>query len=542
MDSPSITVTAPAAVAPAPRRRWLRTVRIGLAAVVVAFLLAYAVGQRGHTTWTRGTILAVEQDLVGAIWPLAQSFDSPRGYGYTGDNPYPHLIQGDFGGTAFYPPGYPFLLWITARALGDPMRATQLINAVAGVLFILASYWLAVGWTGKRGLALLSAAFVAGGAVFLTLAYAASTDLLAGAASTAALACTAWALRSPTRRRWVLLAGITLGLAFLLRRQTAVLLAPLIILVVMSARGRPREAVIRAGMLVGVFGLLAMPDLLIQNSLHGSPLYGAHGKNIWNAVVNRYDWPAWHSVPNTISALSVIVSAPAAFVGNWFGNLLYYAERLWLGPATLLALPGAYLLWRRRWLGKMTAAILGSAAFVVIVASVSERGDRHALILVPTLAVPAAAALWYAVSRRWRLPVAAAIVILAASVGIAHTAVNITVDLRVPHLDEVVAALHEDGAQPDDVLTSFNSAHYAFYAGIGFVPLSGEVYTWDDLRRFMDEHGVRYYVARGIGFHVRRLTESLEPTAAPDWIDPIWVSQPDRDNGRIVLYRYDDGP
>jgi dolichyl-phosphate-mannose-protein mannosyltransferase len=525
----------------APRRRWLRTVRLSLLAMLIVFLLGYVVAQRAHTTWTRGTILAVEQDLEGAIWPLAQSFDSPRGYGYTGDNPYPHLVQGDYGATAFYPPGYPFLLWISTRAVGDPERASQVINAVAAILFIVATYWLALGWTGRRGLALLAAALAASGSVFLTLAYAASTDLMACAGLTGSLAFATWALRSPRRRRWILAAGITLGLAFLVRRQVAVILPPILLLAAISARGRRGEAALRVGIVAVAFVLVALPDLLIQTALHGSPLYGAHGKNIWNAVINHYDWPAWHSVPNTISALSVLTTAPVAFVGNWFGNLLYYMERAWIGPATYLALPGIVLLWRRHRIWARSALVIGSAAFVVIVASVSERGDRHAMILVPVLAVLAAAAVWYGVSRRWRLRVAALVLVVTASIGLAHTAVNVNDDLKVPYLEQVVAALHEDGAQPDDVLTSFNSAHYAFYAGISFVPLSGEVYTWEDLRQFMREHGVRYYVARGIGFHVRRLTESLEPTAAPGWIVPIYASPPDRDIGRIVLYRYDGG-
>jgi 4-amino-4-deoxy-L-arabinose transferase-like glycosyltransferase len=534
----SLGVTRPTT---SPRTRWLRAVRLTMLAMLILFLVVFVVAQRGHTTWTRGTFLAVEQDLEGAVWPLAQSFDSPRGYGYTGDNPYPHLIQGDYGATAFYPPGYPLLLWLADRALGDPERASQVINAGAGVLFILATYWLAVGWTGKRGLALLAAALAASGSVFMTLAWAASTDLLACAGSTAALACAAWALRSPSRRRWVFAAGLALGLAFLVRRQVAVLLLPLLVLAYISARGRRREGLLRAGAVAGCFVMMGLPDFAIQTALHGSPLYGAHGKNIWNAVINHYDWPAWHSVPNTISALSVIVQAPVAFVGNWLGNLLYYLEKAWIGPAMFLALPGLYLLWRYRRLGARSALILGSAAFVVVVSSISERGDRHAMIMVPVLAVPAAATIWYVVSRRWRLVAAGLVLAACGAVGVAHTAVAIQTDLKVPYLNQVVAALHEDGATSTDVLTSFNSAHYAFYGGTSFIPLSGEVVTWEDLRAFMREHGVRYYVARGIGFHVKRLTESLEPTAAPDWLTPVYASPPDRDVGRIVLYRYDGG-
>jgi hypothetical protein len=536
-------VRAPAAPRPgvSAQAAWLRAVRLLLLALLVIFLAGYAVAQTGHTTWTRGTFLAVEQDLEGAVWPLAQSFDSEQGYGYTGDNPYPHLIQGDYGGTAFYPPGYPFLLWLTQRVVGDPERASQLINAVAAILFLLATYWLAVGWTGRRGLGVLAAALAASGAVFMTLAYAASTDLLATAGMTGSLACAMWALRSPRHRRWVLAAGLALGLSFLVRRQVAVFLLPIMILAALSARGLPGEGMRRVGIVAASFAVVALPDFVIQTLLHGSPLYGAHGKNIWNAVINRYDWPAWHSVPNTVSAISVAVTAPVAFVGNWFGNLLYYAERAWIGPATYLALPGLFLVWRRHRLGKRSALVLASAAFVVIVSSVSERGDRHAMLLVPVLAVLAAAAAWYGVSRRWRLPVAAMVLAVSVSIGLAHTAVNIQTDLKVPYLDQVVVALRADGAEPSDVLTSFNSAHYAFYAGTSFVPLSGEVVTWDDLRQFMRDHGARYYVARGIGFHVRRLTESLEPTAAPSWIVPIYASPPDREVGRIVVYRYDGG-
>jgi 4-amino-4-deoxy-L-arabinose transferase-like glycosyltransferase len=541
MSTDDQRVAVPARADASPRERWLRAVRVAALVMVLLFLGGYVVAQRAHTTWTRGTILAVEQDLEGAIWPLAQSFDSSHGYGYTGDNPYPHLIEGDYGGTAFYPPGYPFLLWLTDKLVGDPERASQVINAFAAVLFIVATYWLGVAWTGRRGLGLLAAALAASGSVFLTLAYAASTDLLAAAGLTGALAFATWGLRSPARRRWIVLAGVTLGLAFLVRRQVAVMLVPLLVLAALSARGNRREAAVRAASVLGAFVVVGLPDFLIQASLHGSPFYGAHGKNIWNAVVNHYDWPNWHSVPNTISAVGVILSAPSAFVANWLGNLLYYAEREWIGPATYLALPGLVIVWRRHALAPRSMLVIGAAVFVVLVASISERGDRHAMILVPTLAVLAAAAVWYGVSRRWRIPVAAAVLAISLAVGLAHTAVNVTEDLQVPYLNQVVNALHDDGAQPSDVLTSFNSAHYAFYAGISFVPLSGDVVTWDDLRQFMQEHGVRYYVARGIGFQAKRLVESLEPTAAPDWITPIYASPIDRTVGRIVLYRYDGG-
>ena len=52
-------------------------------------------------------------------------------------------------------------------------------------------------------------------------------------------------------------------------------------------------------------------------------------------------------------------------------------------------------MWRRAPLRLASIMTIASAAFVVIVVSISERGDRHALILVPTLAVIAGAGIWY---------------------------------------------------------------------------------------------------------------------------------------------------
>ncbi len=375
---------------------------------MVAFVAALAVAQLPHTTWLRGSVWAVEEDVLSALWPLAQSFDSPMGYGFTGDNPYPHLIQGAYGGTAFYPPGYPFLLWAAARIVGDPHRASQVIGALSAVLLMASTYWLALGWTGKRGVALVAAALLATSSAVLTLAYATSTDLLAGAAVTAALAGGVWAIRRPDRRRWIFLAAVALGIGFLVRRQSAVMLLPLLGIAVISARGRWREMVVRASIVLGVASLVALPDLIIQLQLHGNPFHSAHGKNIWNAVINRYDWPAWNDVPNTVSPIAVVAQAPGALVENWMSNLLHYAETLWLGPATFLVLPGLVLIWRRRTLRTRTAVALGSALVVVLVASISERGDRHALILVPTLAVVGAAAIWYGVSSMWRVRVGGA--------------------------------------------------------------------------------------------------------------------------------------
>ena len=488
----------------------------------------------------RGSVWAVEEDVLSALWPLAQSFDSPNGYGYTGDNPYPHLIQGDYGGTAFYPPGYPLLLWATEKVFGDPHRASQIISGAALGLLMGGTYLLGLGWTRKHGLALVAAALVTSSTAVLTLAYAASTDLVATALTTIALAGGTWAMRYPSQRRWMIFAALALGLAFLVRRQAAVMLVPLVVLAVASAWGRGREA-LSAGSVPSLasWSWWLCPISSLSSSCTEARSFSSHGKNVWNAVINEYDWPAWHDVPNTISPVTVLAQEPVGFIVNWLGNLLHYAETLWLGPATLLVLPGLVLMWRRAPLRLASIVTIASAAFVVIVVSISERGDRHALILVPTLAVIAGAGIWYGISSRWRLHIAGLFCVIGILVAVAHTAQLVTDELEVPFLEPVVGALQADGANPADELTSFGSAHYAFYADVGFEPLPGKIVTWEDLRAFMDAEGIEYYVARRLELHDHRLVESLETEAAPSWMTVVWAAPPASEDSRVVLYRYE---
>lgn len=504
---------------------------------LVCLLLVYVVGsaavQSRHEIWLNGT----ENDVLGALWPLAQSFDSPQGYGYTGDNPYIELAQGDRGMTAFYPPGYPLLLRALTHIIPSPERASQLINGLAGLLLLLAAFALAAAWTRDRRLAFLTTLVLAVGPVFLTVSYLSGSDLLAAAGMVAALAASLQALNRPERRRWLLLAGLALGAAYLIRRQVFVLTIPLVLAAVWPERRAWRGAAGRVVWFLAPFVLLALPDWGVQAALQGNPFYNANGKNIWNAAINNYDFANYRAVPDTISPLEVIRSAPLAVLRNWLNNLRTYAEYLWLGwPLTLLTVPGAVLLWRRPALRPAAVVALGSVGFLAVVSAIAEQEDRYLVVLLPVLAVLAAAAPWYGLRGRLRVGVMTGLVILGLIFGALTASRRIRVDYAVPHLADVQAALQADGARPSDVLTAFGPGHYAYYGDVTWRQLPGTVYTWEELRAFMMRENATYFVVIGKPWHDIRLHQAEEPAAAPSWLRPLWVA-PLGEDARIILYR-----
>lgn len=336
-----------------------------------------------------------------------------------------------FSADGFYNLGYPLLLWLVRPFFaGNAFLAGRLVAVLAGATMLGAGYWLARSLLPPAAalLALLSLALstlVAQYGLYLgsDMPFAACVSL-----SVAALL-GAWQRRQPasgefTRAGLLLigLAGLCGGAAFLVRHLGLILLPWGLLSLGLAGRGRARLV----GMAVySLTFLLAMaPQVGVNITQAGTPLYNQQAKNIWLAVYGGTDWGRWDEAPNTISLTEVVLQDPRRFFENWQRNVVGYlgsgAEdtsefgralqlRLLGFPANWLA-SGALLAWlvalgrslAHRWrrspmpdrLEQCQASLLLLIALYVAMVSTAFSLPRFFLPLAPLYAAAAGWTLW----------------------------------------------------------------------------------------------------------------------------------------------------
>jgi 4-amino-4-deoxy-L-arabinose transferase-like glycosyltransferase len=224
----------------------------------------------------------------------------------------------------FYNLGYPFLIWLFAPlTAGNPFLAARLIAALAGMLMLGATWWLARCLLG-RGPAL--AALVVLGLNPFVVQYA----LYVGSDMPFAALCTlALALLASHRIRgslWLAaLAGGVAGCAFLVRHP-GILLLPFGVFAFLWMRHEAREArgkpsTFHALVFAFAFSIAAAPQVIVNLRDTGQPLYNQQAKNVWLAVYGDSDWGRWNEVSNDVSLTDVILEDPGRFAGAWWTHL-----------------------------------------------------------------------------------------------------------------------------------------------------------------------------------------------------------------------------
>jgi hypothetical protein len=455
-----------------------------------------------------------------------------------------------FRADGFYNLGYPLLLWLVQPLTHDnAFLAGRLVAAFSGALLLLAGYWLArmlladLGAYRRMG-ALVALVVLALSPLVVRYALYVGSDMPFAALSVLALALLlAGVLRARQGEggglpAWglLLLAGLTGGLAFLVRHMGLALLVWGVLVLLLAqwqAGGSGRWTLAdgrRALLFGGGFVLAALPQVVVNMAETGQPLYNLQAKNVWLAVYTGVDWGRWGEVPDTIRLGEVVARDPARFLGNWWGNLIGFvgsgAEdmhefgravqlRLLAWPANWLAVAGlaGWLLlaaWRRRgslrppadapWLAVwLRPGMLVFAALYVLGVSMAFVLPRFFLPLVPLYAAAAAWSLGALTLRGALLPagtaltaagmrrqVAVLLVLLALLAGGFHTGVAAV--LAQQPADEVAAIqLTLEALQPgEQVLTRLPAdVPIAKYSALAHRAL-----PWAELAHGQDERDV----------------------------------------------------
>jgi hypothetical protein len=186
-----------------------------------------------------------------------------------------------------YPLGLP-LLMAAAQTVAGPTGPFA-VAPIAAVLLLVATVVVAGSWYGSREVSLLAAAMIAIDPLVFTYAIQPMSDVPAATALMAAVA--ALSLRRP----WPIVAGLTAGLALLIRPALAPAAAGLAIVPLLARRERDWASAVKFGAPVA---LAAIAQGWTQWYLYGDPFgsgYGSiRGLFSWNtAALNASIYARW---------------------------------------------------------------------------------------------------------------------------------------------------------------------------------------------------------------------------------------------------------
>jgi 4-amino-4-deoxy-L-arabinose transferase-like glycosyltransferase len=185
--------------------------------------------------------LALRIGVVAATWhykPVNDPFDYDRiGYSIAQGHGYPHALMPPYGRSAFRPPGYPYYLGAVYAATGGRVHPARLSQALLGAIMVALIGLL--GWRlwGRRvGVVALTVAAVFPPLILIDTALLSESLFLPLELGAVLAALEYW--RAPQKHRWVVLAGVLVGLASLTRPVGLLLLIPVGSLVLVRRTGR----------------------------------------------------------------------------------------------------------------------------------------------------------------------------------------------------------------------------------------------------------------------------------------------------------------
>ena len=252
----------------------------------------------------------------------------------------------------FYPVGYFLLLRAGLAAGADVVAWGQAWSWLGAVAALSAVYAILYAATRRATVALAGLALLALHPFFRFQALQEGTDMLAAGLQLAAVAvafATGAADWRAGRRGRVLdfAAGALLGAAYLVRYTALTLLPVLAVTLVWREWRDRRAAAVALGLLLGGFGLLALPQLVAGTVGAGNPLYNEQARNVWFGIYGDFNWTDnWGDVPAGVSVLDAVRADPAAFARHWageFGRVLAYDGRAYADDP--LALERKVTLW-----------------------------------------------------------------------------------------------------------------------------------------------------------------------------------------------------
>jgi hypothetical protein len=290
--------------------------------------------------------------------------------------------------------GYPALLNLVTVATGNILTSGKLIQIVSGATLLVCLPWAMRRLFGDDRGALLAQALLAVETIFVLAAAGETPDLLATALMFPGLVLAIDAAeRGSTRDAAV--AGVLLGLAYLVRYHSLLLIGAVLVtwLLARSAR-RPMW------WLAGGFLAAALPQLVMSGWIQGAPLFNLHIKSI---AIGYYGTTAdfvRHTEPWTL--WTIVTTAPLAVAKQY---LVHVDRHFTAIGGTVFGLAG--LLLARRSEGRVVAWLALPLTALVLGLAMKFYTDRA--ILLPLVA--------------WYLVVGRALAVASAEPSLARTAV-----------------------------------------------------------------------------------------------------------------------
>lgn len=283
-----------------------------------------------------------------------------------------------------YPIGYSLLLK-AGLALGlDAIRAGQVFSIAGGVFTLIGTYLLAWQLTRSRAVGWLSAVTLVATSVFLFYGSYEGTDMLAAGLQVLSIGVL---MIAPERPRVTLIAGLLVGLAYLIRYTgLGTFGLCLVYLAAMALTGKGRFVQSASLFSLG-FVAAAAPQWIPSLMQTGQPFYNVQARHVWFKLFAQGDLVTeWRNAPD-VSMLQVLQMAPRRFLESWLDNMASF----WLRPDYMI-------------LGQ-PFKLLGQAALILMVIGGTRIArDRRAFLAWLALGSVAAPAL-YRLDRRFLLSV-----------------------------------------------------------------------------------------------------------------------------------------
>jgi hypothetical protein len=212
----------------------------------------------------------------------------------------------------------------------DVARYGQFLSWAGSIGCLVAVYLILYSATRKVYLALAGVALLSLHPFFRFQALQEGTDMLAAGLQLLALAVVF--INVAGNRRIVFLtsaaAGILLGGAYLIRYTTLIMLPVVIIYLWLRDKAEKRTLMISLALFVGLFGLVALPQIAASAVVTGRPLYNEQARNVWFGLHGDFNWTDnWGNIPPDVTLSQIVRDDPRNFLTHWareFGRVWAY--------------------------------------------------------------------------------------------------------------------------------------------------------------------------------------------------------------------------
>ena len=274
--------------------------------------------------------------------------------------------------------GFPALLNLVTPLTGDILTSGKIIQIASGVALLAMLPWAERLLFGSRSGALSAQVLLAIEPVFVFAAAGETPDLLATALMFPGLVIGLEAAERDDRRA-AGVAGVLLGLAYLVRYHSLLLVAAMVVTTLGMGRSRRAVAALLSGFLIA-----AAPQVIVSGIVQGAPFFNLHIKSIALGYYGPTSDFVEHTRPWTLA--SIITTNPPAVAKQYAIHVLRYFVEL---GGLAFAFAGLWLVRR----GEGRRFLVLTAPLVLLVLGLSMKFFTDRAILLPLV-------VWYLVIGR----------------------------------------------------------------------------------------------------------------------------------------------